>query len=112
MTELDAQEETVKEEPDQADITLTEENFDEEDILVKLWEDSTDFMFPTEFPDKVERKTNQYSGDEDDRRFSQTIYMESDSARDNEVNFTAQLQSSSGRCVGRSEEHTSELQSR
>jgi len=100
MTELEAQEETVKEEPDQAEITLTEENFDEEDILVKLWEDSTDFMFPTEFPDKVERKTNQYSGDEDDRRFSQTIYMESDSARDNEVNFTAQLQSSSGRCVG------------
>src|SRR5690625_2513592 len=66
-TELNAQEETVKEEPDQDEITLTEENFDEEDTLIKLWESSTDFMFPTEFPDKVKRKTNQYSGDEDDR---------------------------------------------
>lgn len=95
-TDLKAQEEKVEADIGADVIVLTGETFNEEEQLMELWESSIDAMFPTVFPHDVKRKTNQYSGNPDDRRYTQTIYLESD----DEISFTAQAKTDRDYCVG------------
>src|SRR5699024_7627312 len=99
-TELKAQQEKRESEIKEDEIVLTEETFDEKEQINELWENSVDVMFPTKFPGEVEGISNHYVGQEDQRRYLQTIRLKTDSIRDDNINFRAVIRENPDKCPG------------
>lgn len=94
---LKAKKERKKDEPGQDKIALYDASLNEASALLKLWENSTSVMYPTEFPETVRYITNHHSGNPSDERYTQTIYLETDSYKREKIEFSA-LKRTEGFC--------------
>lgn len=90
--------EVEEEEVEEGSISLTEETLGEKADFEELWESSTNILFPTEIPGEIEEVTNHYSGDEDNRSYLQTLFIDTDSSKGDEIKFRARPISSTGSC--------------
>lgn len=86
-------------------ISLHDASLNEVEILNSLWEDSTQVMYPTKFPEDLSYINNSFSGEPSDRDFTQFIYFDTGkvSSNRNDLNFSASIVENDDKCIALSD---------
>ena len=81
-------------------ISLHDASLNEVEVLNALWQDSTQVMYPTEFPEALRYINNSFNGEPADRDFTQFIYFDTDSiiSRRDELTFNAVIVEDDDHC--------------
>src|SRR5699024_7486365 len=73
------------------EITLTKASFEEKDLMLKLWQERDGKLFPTDFPEEVQRSLLLSSGLADARDYGSTYFFGKDPKETITINFSGSM---------------------